>query len=190
VTITREQISDTVNHYLAGYPADAGRLAPLREALAGGAEVASRQEMTGHVTAATVLVDDHGDVLHIHHKTLGKWLIPGGHLEAGDASLPAAALRELAEETAVTDIDGEIELIDIDVHPIPANPRNGEDAHHHFDFRFLARARGHQEVTLQAEEVTDHRWMPVQQAEYPAVADRLAALHRSPTSRYIQTEIS
>jgi hypothetical protein len=47
-----------------------------------------------------------------------------------------------------------------------------------FDFRFLARARGHHEVTLQAEEVIDHRWMPVQQAEYPAVAGRLAALHR------------
>ncbi len=154
MTITREQISDTVNHYLAGYPADTGRLAPLREAL------------------------------HIHHKTLGKWLIPGGHLEAGDASLPAAALRELAEETAVTGIDGEMELIDIDVHPIPANPSKGEGAHHHFDFRFLARARGHHEVTLQAEEVTGHRWMPVQQAEYPAVADRLAARHSRRAGAY------
>ena len=178
MTITHEQISDTVSHYLADYPAESDRLALLRDALADGAEVASRKEMTGHVTAATVLVDENGDVLHIHHKTLGKWLIPGGHLEAGDASLPAAALRELAEETAVTDIDGEMELIDIDVHPIPANPRKGEGAHHHFDFRFLAWARGHQEVTLQAEEVTGHCWMPVQQAEYPAVVDRLAALHR------------
>jgi 8-oxo-dGTP pyrophosphatase MutT (NUDIX family) len=180
VTISREQISDTVDRYLAGYPADGDRLAPLREALADGVEIASRKEMTGHVTAATVLVDEHGDVLHIRHKTLGKWLIPGGHLEAGDASLAAAALRELAEETAVTDIDGEMELIDIDVHPIPANPRRGEGAHHHFDFRFLAWARGHQEVTLQAEEVTDYRWMPLHHADYPTVADRLAALHGPP----------
>jgi 8-oxo-dGTP pyrophosphatase MutT (NUDIX family) len=122
-----------------------------------------------------VLVDEHGDVLHIRHKALGKWLIPGGHLEAEDTSLADAALRELAEETAVTGIDGELELIDIDVHPIPANPRKGEGPHHHFDFRFLARARDNHDVALQADEVTDYRWMPLNQADYPTVAARLVA---------------
>jgi 8-oxo-dGTP pyrophosphatase MutT (NUDIX family) len=175
VTITREQIADTLSRYLVAYPGDADRLLPLREALAGGADVTSRKEMIGHVTAATVLIDDHGDVLHIRHKTLGKWLIPGGHLETADISLATAARRELAEETAVTDIDGEMELIDVDVHPIPANPLKGEGSHYHFDFRFLARVRGKPEVALQAEEVTDHRWMSVQPADYPAVADRISA---------------
>jgi 8-oxo-dGTP pyrophosphatase MutT (NUDIX family) len=180
MTITRAQITDSLTRYLTAYPADAARLAPLSAALAGGAEVTSREEMTGHVTAATVLVDKHGDVLHIRHKTLGKWLIPGGHLEAGDTSLAAAALRELAEETAVTGIDGEMELIDIDVHPIPANPRKREGAHHHFDFRFLARARGSHDVALQADEVTDYRWTPLQQTDYPALAARLASSRPDP----------
>jgi 8-oxo-dGTP pyrophosphatase MutT (NUDIX family) len=176
MAITREQITDRLNRYLAAYPADVGRLAALRQALASETGVTSRREMTGHVTAATVLVDEHGNVLHIRHKVLDKWLIPGGHLEAEDTNLAAAALRELAEETGMTGIDGEPELIDIDVHPIPANPGKREAAHQHFDFRFLARARGRHDVALQAEEVTDYRWMPVQPADYPAIAARLSGL--------------
>ena len=177
MTITREQVGEALRQYLASHPGDASRLARLTTALAGEADVLARTEMSGHVTAATVLVRTDGDVLHIRHRALGRWLIPGGHLEPGDTSLPAAALRELAEETGLVARPGDVELIDIDVHPIPASLRTAEAAHQHFDFRFLARA-GSAGVTLQLDEVTACRWMPVQEATHPVLARRLRDIAR------------
>ncbi|WP_406403626.1 NUDIX domain-containing protein [Streptomyces sp. NBC_00879] len=42
-----------------------------------------------------------GRVLHIKHRALNRWLLPGGHLEPDDTSLLAAAQRELTEETGI-----------------------------------------------------------------------------------------
>jgi ADP-ribose pyrophosphatase YjhB (NUDIX family) len=49
-----------------------------------------------------------------------------------------AALRELREETGLTDVDTNGRLLDCDVHPIPANPAKNEPAHLHFDLRYEA----------------------------------------------------
>src|SRR5258705_4171245 len=53
----------------------------------------------GHLTAsAFVLSPERAAVLLIFHKKLGIWVQPGGHIEAEDESLEAAARRELGEE--------------------------------------------------------------------------------------------
>jgi 8-oxo-dGTP pyrophosphatase MutT (NUDIX family) len=108
---------------------------------------------------------------------------PGGHLEESDDSLATAALRELTEETgipaeAVTLLDGDVPL-DIDVHPIPANPAKDEPEHWHFDFRFAFTTKGH-EVVLQAEEVSHYSWLPIQEVAAETIAVKLIAL-RPPT---------
>lgn len=98
----------------------------------------------GHVTAsAFVLSPDGGAVLLIRHRTLGRWLQPGGHVEASDPDIVAAARREVVEETGVEALHlapGDPWLLDIDVHDIPANPAKGEPAHQHFDVRVLFQA--------------------------------------------------
>ncbi|MFC6369849.1 NUDIX domain-containing protein [Nonomuraea thailandensis] len=64
----------------------------------------------------------------IRHRTLRRWLLPGGHLEPEDHSLYGAALRELGEETGLLwqPAAGPQELdaiaVDVDVHAIPAHP--------------------------------------------------------------------
>jgi len=52
-----------------------------------------------HVTASAVVVGRRGTVLH-RHRLLGRWLQPGGHLEAGESPAEAAS-REVAEETGL-----------------------------------------------------------------------------------------
>ena len=90
----------------------------------------------GHVTAsAVVLSPDRDSVLLVYHERLQRWLQPGGHVEPDDASLVAAARREVFEETGfrVRD-DPPARLVGVDVHEIPAT--HSEPLHYHYDFMF------------------------------------------------------
>ncbi|RKT85253.1 8-oxo-dGTP pyrophosphatase MutT, NUDIX family [Saccharopolyspora antimicrobica] len=161
--ITHEHISRTVKAYQTARPECVDELNMITDLLDAGVDITPRTEFRGHATAGAVLVNDEGLVLHIHHKGLGRWLLPGGHLEPGDESLRCAARRELSEETGF-DLEqvseGGEDPVHVDVHLIPANPAKGEPDHHHFDFRFLFRTSG-DAGELQAEEVTGADWFGV-----------------------------
>lgn len=163
MAITAEHIRITVGGYLDAHPEEKSGLAAVLDLLDAGADLTSRKEFRGHVTAGAILADQAGRILHIRHRALDKWLLPGGHLEPQDATLLNAALRELAEETgiaadAVTSADDQ--PIHIDVHPIPANDAKDEPDHQHIDFRFFFRTSA-DIAKLQTEEVTDAAWRDI-----------------------------
>lgn len=161
--ITADHIRSTLAAYTDAHPEDGPALAVAYELLNNGADLTSRKEYRGHVTAGAVLVNDSGDVLFIHHVALDTWLTPGGHVEPEDESLIGAALRELTEETGVTrSVSPVLPVpVHIDVHAIPANPDKGEDAHQHIDFRYLFRVEGDQAIQPQEEEVSACAWRSV-----------------------------
>ncbi|MFF5159777.1 NUDIX domain-containing protein [Streptomyces sp. NPDC000348] len=99
--VTAGHIRATLDDYLAAYPEEKERLTILSELLDESADLVSRKELRGHVTAGAVLGDTEGRVLHVRHRALNRWLLPGGHVEAEDGSLLAAAQRELVEETGI-----------------------------------------------------------------------------------------
>jgi 8-oxo-dGTP pyrophosphatase MutT (NUDIX family) len=119
----------------------------------------------GHFTAsAFVLSPDRRELILIHHKKLGIWVQPGGHVEGSDADLASAARREVAEEVGLGELDWLSEpgaLFDVDIHTIPA--RKAEPGHEHFDvrFAFVARTRDF----TRTEEVADVRWVPLNEVE-------------------------
>jgi 8-oxo-dGTP pyrophosphatase MutT (NUDIX family) len=113
----------------------------------------------GHFTAsAFVLSPDRAALLLVHHRKLDRWLQPGGHVEAGDADLIAAARREVLEETGIAGLALEhADSFDLDIHPIPA--LGSEPPHEHFDVRFLFRARTRDlRVSSESKAV---RWVPL-----------------------------
>jgi RimJ/RimL family protein N-acetyltransferase len=103
----------------------------------------SRDQARAHFTASALVVDASCDrTCLVEHVKLARLLQPGGHIEATDASLEVAALREAREETGLA-----LELhphaprpFDLDIHEIPARP--GEPAHLHLDVRYLVIGRG------------------------------------------------
>jgi 8-oxo-dGTP pyrophosphatase MutT (NUDIX family) len=90
----------------------------------------------GHTTASSfVVTPDNNFVLLIFHKTLQRWLQPGGHIDPQDKNFEDAAKRELLEETNITPPLTCLGLIDLDIHTIPI--KNNLPQHLHFDLRFL-----------------------------------------------------
>jgi 8-oxo-dGTP pyrophosphatase MutT (NUDIX family) len=180
--LARGPIEAAVATYLARHPNERALLQPLRNALAAEADPTSRMTFAGHITCGAVVLARDRRVLHIHHRMLDRYLLPGGHIEESDTSLVGAALRELREETGLpaTAVESLPYLagapLDIDVHVIPANADKGELAHPHFDFRFAFAASAEHEVRLQEAEVTGYRWISREQMPQLSVAAKLNAL--------------
>ena len=121
----------------------------------------------GHFTAsAFVLSPDRRDLVLIHHKKLGIWVQPGGHIEPSDGDLLGSARREVLEEVGLAELEaisggaGSL-LFDVDIHSIPA--RKADPAHEHFDVRFAFVAKTRKLV--HSEEVADLRWVPLHEVE-------------------------
>jgi len=98
-----------------------------------------RSNRSGHVTGSALLIHPDGTkFLLMHHRKLDRWLQPGGHCD-GDENVLNVAIKEAQEESGIQSITPITEdIFDVDVHMIPANSR--DEAHLHYDVRFLLRA--------------------------------------------------
>jgi 8-oxo-dGTP pyrophosphatase MutT (NUDIX family) len=133
-----------------------------------------REHPHGHITASVWIVNpSYTKILMTLHSKIGIWLQPGGHCD-GDTDVYASAVRELEEETGLSDYMVLNSIFDIDVHEIA--PYKNEPAHLHFDTRFLAIADDSQDIII-SEESKDLKWFSLDEA--------LANNHRRSISRMI-----
>jgi len=139
----------------------------------------SRTEVTPesrHLTASMVVFDG-PQVLLVHHNATGKWVFPGGHVDAGET--PAeAALREVREETGLIAVIQRQQLVHVPGQrwhpspwvtaeiPAPAKPvrpgKPAEPAHTHIDLLFVGTADSSLPVTVPADEASGARWVALE----------------------------
>ncbi|HYN29798.1 MAG TPA: NUDIX domain-containing protein [Dermatophilaceae bacterium] len=143
-------------------PAEAGQQA-LRDAFC--AHVATvpgalaRGGDPRHLTASClVLSADRRAVLLVLHRRAGRWLQPGGHVEAVDTGLRGAALREATEETGVEGLVLTEDPVHLDAHRLGAQFLGCRE---HLDVRYAALAPpGAAPVTSPESHAV--RWWPVE----------------------------
>lgn len=154
--------------YLEIHPDEVKDLRLLSDQLAQPADILSRKNFIGHVTASAFVINEHTkQVLLLENTALSKLLQPGGHVEASDTSLLNAAQREVREETgfkrheltlrAAVPQDPDVPF-DINTHHIPANIKKDEPEHYHHDFRYIYTTKKGN-VETDPSESSSHKWV-------------------------------
>ena len=165
-----KELLDMYQQYISLHKGEVERQSMFKNFVAhtGFDDLYNRKNFVGHITAsAMIIAHDEPRMLLLHHKSLDRWLQPGGHVDYTDDSVLSAALREAHEETGIGHV--ELELIspgfsehipiDLDSHFIPANPAKSEDQHYHHDVRFLFRYKGHWDIAINESESRNYRWV-------------------------------
>jgi 8-oxo-dGTP pyrophosphatase MutT (NUDIX family) len=126
--------------------------------LAGQPNGCLRECVPGHVTGSALVLDHTGThALLTLHPRFGRWLQLGGHCEATDADIVAAALREATEESGIADLTIDPEPAALHVHPVTCSlgvPTR------HLDIQFVAQAPANAEIAV-SDESLDLRWWPL-----------------------------
>lgn len=126
---------------------------------------------------ATGIVVDQERVLLVLHRKLGRWLPPGGHIEAPE--LPeAAAVREVFEETGIR-IEIVADYEPAGFHHALARPagiqlEDIEPGHQHIDLLYFARPLG--DIILRKnDESLDIGWFTLQEMREMGVTEEVVA---------------
>jgi ADP-ribose pyrophosphatase YjhB (NUDIX family) len=161
--MTRDGLAGLLEAHVAADAKEASDRLLMLRFLADLPEPFSAGQPEAHFTASALVVDAaRKRTCLVLHRKLGLWLQPGGHVEPGDESIAAAALREIREETGLHANLAATRPVHLDIHAIPE--RTAVPAHFHLDVRFLTVADGH-ELTL-SDESTDVRWWMLGEAAH------------------------
>jgi 8-oxo-dGTP pyrophosphatase MutT (NUDIX family) len=160
----RAALRDALRRHVPGDAREAADLAAILRLVETEPGCFSRKTFApGHVTGSGFIVHaaTRRVLLH-HHRRLDAWLQMGGHDE-GESDPRATALREGAEESGLSDLALlSPEILDVDVHPIPAG--KGEPPHRHHDVRYALVTRTPAAILRDDAESVDLRWFGFDEA--------------------------
>lgn len=117
----------------------------------------TRQDIS--VVIGVFVENEKSEILFVKMSKWGDhWGIPGGHLDSGE-KLEVCALRELEEETGIkvdtAEYLGYVEMV---------NPKDFHENKHFVSFQFKVKVIGKPELKLEERELSDYRWMTLEDA--------------------------
>jgi 8-oxo-dGTP pyrophosphatase MutT (NUDIX family) len=161
----RTLLSQKIQNYKSKNDEESAFIEPFLTLLKSQKRCFYRDCFPDHITGSALLLNKAGDqILMNHHASLDKWLNFGGHAD-GDEDILSVAIRETMEESGITAFKPiSSDIIDIDIHTIPANPKKNEPEHQHFDIRYVMQMTDEQ-IPVLSSESKDLQWMTVDQAK-------------------------
>ena len=164
----RADLLQMLDRYRGRHPDESATIDRVRRLVVDDERCFYRDCFPGHITSSAWIVSrESGAVLLTHHRKLERWLQLGGHAD-GESDVLASALREAEEESGLRDFSvipatDRCEILDIDVHDIPA--RAPEPLHQHHDIRFLFEVSEAQLIRHQENESKEVRWFSAEGIE-------------------------
>ena len=165
-------IASILKEYFKFYPAEEKDLSlAIKQAKTSlsDQELFDRKNFVGHFTASIFLIcPSEKKILLLDHKSLKKFLQPGGHIEPADKTPLDAALRELFEETKISreqisyrPLDSANKLVPLHIssHFIPKNPKKKELGHYHHDLEYLFTINQIKDIVIDQNESNGFEWI-------------------------------
>jgi 8-oxo-dGTP pyrophosphatase MutT (NUDIX family) len=167
------ELRAALDAFAPGSPAEADDVARIRALLAEGDPFSRALPL--HVTCSALVVHPaSGRVLLRWHERQQSWLQVGGHVDPGESSPPAVALREAEEETGLDDLvpfpGPGPRLVHVVIVPVPAG--KGEPAHEHADMRYVF-ATGRPDAVVPESPSAQLRWLTFNEARALVAADNV-----------------
>ncbi|MBQ3511210.1 MAG: NUDIX hydrolase [Bacilli bacterium] len=170
----KEKVKELLRSYLEIFPEEHERQKILLNYL----ETATNENITdwnnfnGHLVAGGFIYSKNDQkFLVLYHKELKMYLYPGGHIDRDDLTPLEAALREIKEETSLSDLtqltltNNPLLPFDIDTHIIPYNEYRKLPEHYHFDIRYLFTTDSTDNISIDKEEASNYKWIDIKELE-------------------------
>lgn len=127
-------------------------------------DVLTRNNQLAHITCSAFVVNKAKDkVLMVHHNIYNSWSWTGGHAD-GEEDLLAVALREITEETGVSNVRPLTkDIFSLDIIPVKGHCKKGQyvSAHVHLSVSFLVEADDAQLLVVKEDENSGVKWVPI-----------------------------
>lgn len=131
-------------------------------------EVLTRNNEIAHITSSTFVVNKNRDkVLMIHHNIYNSWSWAGGHAD-GDSDLLKVAIKELEEETGVTDVKIiSKDIFSLDVLQVKGHIKKGKYVapHLHLSVAYIFEANDKQDLVIKEDENSGVKWIEIDKLE-------------------------
>lgn len=130
-------------------------------------DVFTRDNQTAHMTASAWVVNKTRDkVLMIYHNIYNSWSWLGGHAD-GDTDLLHVALKEVEEESGLTEIHPLSEdIFSLETLTVDGHERRGTyvPSHLHLNITYLIEADENETLKIKPDENSDISWFSLEEA--------------------------
>lgn len=131
-------------------------------------DVLTRNNKVAHMTSSAFVVNKKRDkVLMVHHNIYNAWSWTGGHAD-GDEDLFHVAMKELNEETGITNFSNLSDsIVSLDIIPVYGHMKNNKfvSPHLRFNAAFLFEADEDEKLIVNTDENSSVCWIPAMEID-------------------------